>query len=62
MYDFIEGCTTRGACVGKAFGGHGMHGLICDHELESLDGIEVISRANQAAAFLRCSAGSRPWG
>src|SRR3989442_714175 len=40
-------------------GGHGMHGLMCGHELESLDGIEVVSRANQAAAFLRISRSSR---
>src|SRR5262249_41821344 len=32
-----------------------MDGLMCGHELESLDGIEVVSRANQAAAFLRNS-------
>src|SRR5207253_4474850 len=40
-------------------GGHGMQGLMCGHELESLDGIEVVSRANQAAAFLRISRSSR---
>ena len=36
-----------------------MHGLMCRHELESLDGIELVSRANQAAAFFRISRSSR---
>jgi hypothetical protein len=30
-----------------------MEGLVARHELESVDGIEPVSRANQAAAFLR---------
>jgi hypothetical protein len=35
------------------YGGHAMEGLVCGHELESLDRIELVSRANQAAALLR---------
>lgn len=35
-----------------------MDGLICDHELESLDGIAVVSRANEAAAVRRISRSS----
>src|SRR5438445_727372 len=39
--------------------GDRMEGLMGGHELESLDGLEVVSRANQAAAFFRISRSSR---
>src|SRR5206468_12921230 len=42
-----------------AHGGQAMEGLVGGHELESLDGIEVVSRANQAAAFERIARSSR---
>ena len=42
-----------------AHGGEGMGGLIRLHELEPFDGIEPVSRANQAAAFFRISRSSR---
>jgi hypothetical protein len=35
-----------------------MNGLVGGHELESLDGIDVVSFANQAAAFLKICRGS----
>src|SRR5205085_3304925 len=38
-----------------------MDGLVCRHELESLDGIVFVSRANQAAAFDRIARSSRSW-
>src|SRR2546422_4082253 len=38
-----------------------MDGLVCGHELESLDGIVLVSRANQAAAFERIARSSRSW-
>src|SRR5438445_5941252 len=38
-----------------------MDGLVCRHELESLDGIVLVSRANQAAAFDRIARSSRSW-
>src|SRR5437660_3433695 len=42
-----------------AHGGDLMDGLVCGHELESLDGIVLVSRANQAAAFERIARSSR---
>ena len=42
-----------------AHGGHAVFGLVRRHELESLDGSESVSRANQAAAFRRMSRSSR---
>src|SRR6266849_2468441 len=42
-----------------AHGGDRMDGLVCGHELESLDGIALVSRANQAAAFERIARSSR---
>jgi hypothetical protein len=42
-------------------GGDRMDGLVCGHELESLDGIVLVSRANQAAAFDRIARSSRSW-
>jgi NAD+ synthase (glutamine-hydrolysing) len=36
-----------------------MRGLVAPHELESFGGIEPVSRANQAAAFLRFGFGPR---
>jgi hypothetical protein len=42
-----------------AHGGDRMDGLVCRHELESLDGIVLVSRANQAAAFDRIARSSR---
>ena len=42
-----------------AHGGDAMDGLVCRHELESLDGIALVSRANQAAAFERIARSSR---
>jgi hypothetical protein len=39
--------------------GRRMHGLMYGHELESLDGTEVVSRVNQAAAFRRISRSAR---
>src|SRR3989442_13974337 len=44
-----------------AHGGDRMDGLVCRHELESLDGIVLVSRANQAAAFDRIARSSRSW-
>jgi hypothetical protein len=44
-----------------AHGGDRMDGLMCRHELESLDGIVLVSRANQAAAFDRIARSSRSW-
>src|SRR5919108_6630153 len=44
-----------------AHGGDWMDGLVCRHELESLDGIVLVSRANQAAAFDRIARSSRSW-
>src|SRR5215831_14568789 len=44
-----------------AHGGDRMDGLVCRHELESLDGIALVSRANQAAAFDRIARASRSW-
>src|SRR5882724_5846944 len=44
-----------------AHGGDWMDGLVCGHELESLDGIVLVSRANQAAAFERIARSSRSW-
>src|SRR5213594_1314534 len=38
-----------------------MDGLVCGHELESLDGTVLVSRANQAAAFERIARSSRSW-
>src|SRR5262249_48059243 len=38
-----------------AHGGDRMVGLVAFHEFESRDGIDVVSLANQAAAFLRNS-------
>src|SRR2546422_1048503 len=42
-----------------AHGGNTVDGLVGGHELESLDGLEVVSRANQAAAFDRIARSSR---
>src|SRR5213594_3172437 len=43
----------------SAQGGHVVDGLVGGHELESLDGIALVSRANQAAAFERIARSSR---
>jgi len=42
-----------------ARGGDAVHRLMRAHELESLDGIELLSRANQAAAFFKMARSSR---
>src|SRR2546425_253628 len=42
-----------------AHGGDLVDSLVCGHELESLDGIVLVSRANQAAAFERIARSSR---
>src|SRR5262245_1519173 len=44
-----------------AHGGDRMDGLVCRHELESVAGIVLVSRANHAAAFDRIARSSRSW-
>src|SRR6266540_4222655 len=53
--------SARGDTQDAAHGGDRMDGLVCRHELESLDGIVLVSRANQAAAFDRIARSSRSW-
>src|SRR6185312_15095368 len=50
---------ASGDAQDAAHGGKGMGGPIRLHESESFDGIDPVSRANQAAAFFKISRSSR---